>query len=239
MPRPDYHSGGFAGFLDALVTWGLERFGLYYSDYRAIVVDNEDSDNLGRLIVRVPAIGDNESTRRLAYPSAPAAGSGYGFRSVPPVGSMVKVTFENGKADIPVWVGSWWSANQMPEEWRDNVYAHGWITPLGHKLLMNEKSGEEYIKIQHIAGSEIVMDKDGNISVFNKDGSKVNVGLGADEAGVRGDTLKSLLESLIDEINALTVPTGVGPSSTPINSANFLKIKADLAKFLSKTVVVK
>ena len=83
------------------------------------------------------------------------------------------------------------------------------------------------------------MDKDGNVSIHNKDGSKVNVGLGADEAAVRGDTLKSLLEELIDTINALTVPTGVGPSGTPINIADFTAVKNKLKNFLSETVVVK
>lgn len=43
-----------------------------------------------------------------------------------------------------------------------------------------------------------------------------------------GSGLKKTLESLIDAILALTVPTAVGPSGTPINAAQFQQVKQDI-----------
>ena len=45
--------------------------------------------------------------------------------------------------------------------------------------------------------------------------------------------LKKTLSDLIDAINLLTVPTGTGPSGTPINSATFTNIKTDLNNYLT------
>lgn len=40
-----------------------------------------------------------------------------------------------------------------------------------------------------------------------------------------GESIKKLLDDLIDAITQITVPTGVGPSGTPINALNFTEIK--------------
>lgn len=47
-----------------------------------------------------------------------------------------------------------------------------------------------------------------------------------------GSGLRKTLEQLLDGICALTVPTAVGPSGVPINTATFQKIKADLPNYL-------
>lgn len=47
-----------------------------------------------------------------------------------------------------------------------------------------------------------------------------------------GSGLKKTLETLLDGICQLTVPTGVGPSGVPINISTFQQIKADLPNYL-------
>lgn len=59
-------------------------------------------------------------------------------------------------------------------------------------------------------------------------------GENAKEPAVLGDTLEGLLGDLIDAINAITVPTGVGPSGVPVNAAQFSAIKARLVEFKSQ-----
>lgn len=49
-----------------------------------------------------------------------------------------------------------------------------------------------------------------------------------------GSGLKKTLESLIDAITKLTVTTGVGPSGTPINVADFIKVKQELSNYLEE-----
>lgn len=53
------------------------------------------------------------------------------------------------------------------------------------------------------------------------------------EKAVLGETLKTKLEELIDAILAITVPTALGPSGTPINAAQFSTIKSQLDQILS------
>ena len=235
----DHYSGSpFRRFIDRLVNHGLESFGLYYGDYRAVVVDNSDDNNQGKLIIRCPAVGDSKEIRRIAYPSAPAAGEGFGFRVIPPVDSLVWVSFENGKLDMPIWKGSWWCKDHLPEDWKGNVQAGGLISPGGHQFFFNDKSGEKELRLKHSGGAVVRIDKDGNIEITNSSGKTVYVGNGASEAAVLGDTLKGLLDELIDALAALTVPTGVGPSGTPVNIAQFQAIKARWRTFLSATVKV-
>lgn len=70
-----------------------------------------------------------------------------------------------------------------------------------------------------------------NIQVKGKEA--VNLGDGA-EPVVLGDTLKKTLEDLITAIKAITVPTAMGPSGTPINFAQFDSINAQLSNILSQ-----
>lgn len=235
---PAYGAQGFWRFLDRLRNHGLEAFRLYYGIYRAQVVDNVDDLNQGRLRIRVPSIGDTEGTERIAYPKAPMAGNGFGLKATPPKDSFVWVVFEGGRPDMPVWEAGIWGQDHIPEALRD-VDQHGWFTPKGHKILLDEKDGQETVTVEHKNGAKISIDKDGNIEITNVDGKTVYVGRSANEAAVLGDTLKGLLDELIDAIVALTVPTGMGPSGIPINAAQFQAIKARWRNFLSGTVKVK
>lgn len=46
------------------------------------------------------------------------------------------------------------------------------------------------------------------------------------------DSLKKVLQDLITAINALTVPTAVGPSGTPINATSFTSISTRINQFI-------
>lgn len=59
---------------------------------------------------------------------------------------------------------------------------------------------------------------------------------GSSEKTVLGETLKTKLDAILDGIVAITVPTGVGPSGTPVNAATFTTIKAGLPAILSAGV---
>lgn len=56
---------------------------------------------------------------------------------------------------------------------------------------------------------------------------------------VLGNKLKSYLDSLIDGIMAITVNAPNGPTSTPINMATFVSLKAQHATLLSQKVKTK
>lgn len=260
MPgAPGYSSSGFSLFLERLFTLGLEAFKLYYGSYRGLVVDNtgfseagavqaaiggaSDMDKIGLLKVRVPSVGDTPDTPpRIAYPKVPIAGNGYGFKNIPPKGSFVWVEFEGGRLDAPIWSGGWWAKGEMPSE-LESVNAYGWVTPGGHKLLLIEDEGQERVRLEHKIGGYLEWDFQGNLVVTNYEtapgATTIKVGAGATEAGVLGDTLKGLMDELIDEITSMTVPTPAGASGPPVNTPKFLAIKGRLQTMLSLTVKVK
>jgi len=60
----------------------------------------------------------------------------------------------------------------------------------------------------------------------------------AEESMVLGNKLEALLDELITAINAMTVPTPVGPSGPPINAPQFSGIKAKLKTMLSEKTKV-
>ena len=152
------------------------------------------------------------------------------------------VIFEGGRTDAPLWIGGWWARDAIPSDFA-STETNWMITPGGHQIILDDQDGEEFIRVQHIDGETLIeMDSDGNIFITNKSGSKVNVGDGAENANepaALGETLKGLMEDLIDAINSMTVPTPSGPSGTPINSAQFEIIKGRLDTMLSETVNVK
>ena len=95
----------------------------------------------------------------------------------------------------------------------------------GCSIALNSEENE--ISIFH-PNAEIYLNNDGEIHIKGGDTSI--------ESSILGETLQGKLEELIDAITAITVGTGVGPSSTPINSATFTSIKSSLSEILSPKV---
>jgi len=185
MPGDPAFSGGFRSFVHRIRRHGLEWLGLYYSIYRAEVVDNENitdksgsRNKEGLLKVRVHEIGDDASTEpRIAYPMAALAGPGYGNKSLPPKGGFVWVMFENGRVDMPVWTGGWWGTDELPPE-LEKPTRHGFKTPGGHSVIFSDDDGSEFIRITwdkpgNDQASFVELSKDGSINMSNKNGASL------------------------------------------------------------------
>lgn len=80
--------------------------------------------------------------------------------------------------------------------------------------------------------NKVVINKE-YIQVKADDSSVIKFGEGK-EPMVKGSTLKGQLDSIIDAVSKLTVPTAFGPSGTPINISEFTAVKAKFDEFLSK-----
>jgi len=65
------------------------------------------------------------------------------------------------------------------------------------------------------------------------DSKEILHGENATEPAVLGDTLESIIGELLTAIEAITVTTSTGPSSIPVNVAQFETIRAKLATFKS------
>jgi hypothetical protein len=80
--------------------WDEQQAGKLYGLYRGVVVDATDPQMLHRLRVEIPTLLGTDPA--WALPCVPAASIG----SVPPVGAVVWVAFEEGDVDQPVWLGT-------------------------------------------------------------------------------------------------------------------------------------
>jgi hypothetical protein len=85
-------------------TSGIKR---YYGKYRGTVLPMPDPERRGRLFVQVVDVNGPNITN-WARPCLPWAGLSMGLLSVPAPGSKVWVEFEQGHADMPIWVGCFW-----------------------------------------------------------------------------------------------------------------------------------
>ena len=88
--------------------------GRFFGKYRGVVISNIDDLKRGRLKVKVPKVmGDQEFW---ALPCVPYAGDQVGFFAMPPDGAMVWIEFEGGDPSYPIWVGCFWSDEQIVSE---------------------------------------------------------------------------------------------------------------------------
>ena len=86
----------------------------YYGKYRAVVINNIDPMQIGRIQVIVPDVSAFLPSS-WAMPCAPVGGLQMGMFTVPPVGAGVWVEFEQGDPDYPIWVGCYWgTAAEVP-----------------------------------------------------------------------------------------------------------------------------
>src|SRR6266545_6563444 len=87
----------------------------FYGKYRGMVTDNADPLNRGRARAHVPEVlGEVESGWCTAC--VPYAGADKGWFVIPEIDDGVWVEFEGGDPSRPIWVGSWWGDDDIPND---------------------------------------------------------------------------------------------------------------------------
>lgn len=179
----------FVKFIKDFMYWGAERFGKYYSSYRAFVYRRDDPEGLGRLQLYVPHVFGVQPYKYWAHPLGMYSGKGYGIKFIPQVGDMVMVEFEAGNPRIPLWkhghpiidkdMGS-----NIPPELRDpDIYYIR--TPKGLGFIFNDKTMEikiigasiENESVEHTltVGNNTIQVTDTGVNITVGQGSKVYV----------------------------------------------------------------
>lgn len=150
----------------------------------AIVRDNEDPENLGRVKLEFPwRDADDESY--WARIATDMTGDGYGTYFLPEVEDEVLVGFENGDIHHPIVIGALWSGKRKPPE--DNADGNNDIRTIttrsehriefddndtkgavrietsgGHAIVLDDESGSESVTIEDKSGNSVEMDSTGN-----------------------------------------------------------------------------
>jgi hypothetical protein len=148
-----------------------------YGKYRGFVVDNDDPEKRARLRLTVPSVLGTEVTG-WALPCVPFGGlADQGWFAVPEPDAQVWVEFEEGDVSRPIWTGTFWQQEaDVPTEAAISPPTTRLLkTPSGHLLQFDDKSGEERFFLHHPAGTELEIDKDGNVFLTDAGGSKVTL----------------------------------------------------------------
>ena len=146
----------------------------------ALVTNNKDDKNLGRVKVKYPWLSDTDESfwARIA---APMAGPGRGFYFLPEVDDEVLVAFEHGDIRRPYVIGALWNGSDTPIEGNDaavdggNQVIHRIIkTRIGHTILLDDKDGTGQMKMTTCSGHFLTLnDRDQNITAQTKSGHQV------------------------------------------------------------------
>lgn len=113
-----------------------------------LVTDLADPENIGRVRVTYPTLGDQSSDwARLV---SPMAGNGRGTFLRPEVGDEVLVAFELGDVRRPHILGSLWSSTDTPPPDDGQASQNNWRfirSRSGHIVKLDDTSGAEKIEI--------------------------------------------------------------------------------------------
>lgn len=157
--------------------------------YRGIVADNQDPEQRGRVRVQVTSIWGNKIHQTWALPNFPSTE----VFTVPPVGSQIWVEFEQGNPDLPIWTGCFLKSTEPHEEAKDAAPKNRSIkTEESLRLSLDDEVKEIVIQAGTDSTKIILKKEDEKIIV---DAEIVEVGEGATEAMVLGDSLLNYLNS--------------------------------------------
>lgn len=142
----------------------------YQHYYEGKVVDNNDPDKIGRCKIKVFGIYSNIPDTDLpwAVPDFNFVGSKVGSFVVPPVDTIVNVYFEQGDIYLPHYTTKVIDNNNLPSE-RNTNYPDNMIilkTDEGDILSMNRQTKKLLFK--HNSGTQIEIDRTGNVDVIVK-----------------------------------------------------------------------
>lgn len=178
--------------VDSIKKYGLEYLGVYYGKYRGQIVDTKDPLKLGRVKVRVPQVGSDE-TLDWAWPSGQPVGNDFGDSFIPPVDSPVWVSFENGNPSHPVFEGGHWASenHKVPEEATDPRNrvrkSENWIMEMNDaedKFRITSKQGGHYVELDGEGNFKISAGKD---ATTDFGGDKKETVSGSSEETATGD----------------------------------------------------
>lgn len=141
----------------------------------ALVIDNHDPDNLGRVKLRFPSMGvTSEPWARIA---TLMAGENRGTWFIPDVGDEVLVAFEAGDARRPYIIGSMWNGTHSPPETMDKDNNKKLLRSRnGVRVVLDDQSGQESFIVETPGGQRITLkDGPGSIEIMDSNGNSVRL----------------------------------------------------------------
>jgi hypothetical protein len=194
---------------------GLESIGRFYGLYRGFVVDNNDPEKRGRLIIRMPELQHEQIFDDWIYGRAIYNTSQGGIFAIPEINSPVFVSFLNGDKSHPIWEFGWFPDKEIPQDFKDN-YLKG-ITFRQEKILISQTEG---YKVE-LGNNGIEVSKD-DVKIlltdtkitFQQNSTMVILDNGV-SIKIGGLSLKNIFTDLLTALKSLKVMIGAAPSGPP------------------------
>lgn len=153
----------------------------FYGVVVGVVTNNQDPEDMHRVKVRFPWLGDDIESN-WARVTAFMAGNDRGAYFLPEVDDEVLVAFEHGRVDYPFVLGSLWNGQDIPPESNQNGENNHRVfrSRSGHVLLFNDTDGSETIEIVDkseknkividTANNSITIEADSDIAIKSANG---------------------------------------------------------------------
>lgn len=181
----------------------------------AIVKSNDDPDKLGRVKVQFPWQKDNEQTPWIRVINL-YTGHEFGSQFIPEINNEVLIGFNGGNVERPYVMGQFYNISNSPlDDWSTaNNDIKGIKTKSGNMLIFNDDEGS--ITLKDKAGSSIVLDGNGNISISAS--GEVSIS-GKEEVSLQSDDEVSL-----NGASEVSLESG---NEVSIHAASEVSIKSD------------
>ncbi len=173
--------------------------------YPAVVVDNVDPENTGRVKVRLPeAQAEQHAMDAWARIATLMAGNNRGTWFIPDVGDEVLVAFERGDLRVPYVLGALWSGaaappvTAVPGNNRKLLRSRSGVT-----VTFDDQDGHESIVIETPGGQRLTL-SDGPGAIVISDGNGNSVALEPNGITLSAPTRVTVKASMV-EINAAIV----------------------------------
>jgi len=149
--------------------------------YPALVVDNKDPDNLGRVMVSLPWAPDLgvEPYAAWARLATLMAGNKRGTLFIPEVNDEVLVAFQGGDPGRPIVIGALWNGRNQPppamdRSGRNNLKSI--VTRNGVTLEFSDDTGVEALSLRTPGGNKLVLkDGPGVVTITDSNGNVVRL----------------------------------------------------------------
>jgi len=147
--------------------------------YPAVVIDNVDPDNSGRVKVRIPQISPSgeKGYETWARITTLMAGNNRGSWFVPDVDDEVLIAFEGGDTRHSYVIGGLWSSTSPPPETMDtNNNTKLLRSRNGVKMTLDDQSGQESFIVETPGGQKVTLkDGPGSVEITDSNGNSVKL----------------------------------------------------------------
>jgi hypothetical protein len=216
--------------IERIKKFGLEYFGIYYSDYEGTITKNNDPEGRGRVQFKCPAVFGDHEPEIWALPKGMFSGKQIGFYGIPQEGDPVWISFRSGKVRFPMWqygfIPKGFGINGVSEKiWKLR-------TVKGFQIELNEKDGEIYTITSPKGKTFILDDKNGQISLKHEKNSELTFD---DHISMKagGESMFNLVNTFIDIVSNAVITTPSGPGAiAPPTKTQLTQLKTKFSKLL-------